>query len=151
MFNVGERMGVFHLMNTVKTLLVYIVDDDESVRTGLSRLMRSAGFEARTFGGAEEFLANLQTERPACVLLDITMPGATGLDVQARLNEKGVRLPVIAVSARDDEETRRLARELGVQFFLRKPVDDQALLDAIHWVTGPRDSAQAESGGGNAA
>lgn len=136
MFNVSERIGVFHLMNAVKTLLVYIVDDDESVRIGLSRLMRSAGFEARTFGGAEEFLKNLQTERPACVLLDITMPGATGLDVQARLNEKGVRLPVIAVSARDDEETRRLARELGVQFFLRKPVDDQALLDAITWVTG---------------
>lgn len=124
------------MIRTVKTLLVYIVDDDESVRTGLSRLMRSAGFEAKAFESAEEFLKRLQTERPGCILLDITMPGATGLDVQARLKEQGVSLPVIAVSARDDEETRRLARVLGVQFFLRKPVDDQALLDAIAWVTG---------------
>lgn len=122
-----------------KTLLVYIVDDDESVRTGLSRLMRSAGFEVRAFESAEQFLENLQSERPACVLLDITMPGASGLDVQARLKEKGMHLPVIAVSARDDEETRRLARDLGVQFFFRKPVDDQALLDAIAWVTGERE------------
>ena len=129
-------------MNTVKTLLVYVVDDDESVRTSLSRLMRSAGFAPRVFDSAEQFLRSLQTERPACVLLDITMPNVTGLEVQARLKDKGIKLPVIAVSARDDEDTRRLARELGVQFFLRKPVDDQALLDAIHWVTGPRDSAQ---------
>jgi FixJ family two-component response regulator len=128
-------MGALRL-NTVKTLLVYIVDDDESVRTGLSRLMRSAGFEARTFESAEQFLKNLHIERPACVLLDITMPNVTGLEVQARLKQKGMNLPVIAVSARDDEETRRLARELGVQFFFRKPVDDQALLDAIAWVTG---------------
>jgi FixJ family two-component response regulator len=137
-FTVSKRMGAFHLMRTAKTLLVYIVDDDESVRTGLSRLMRSVGFEAKAFESAEALLKNLQAERPACVLLDITMPGASGLDVQARLKEKGMNLPVIAVSARDDEETRRLARELGVQFFLRKPVDDQALLDAIAWVTGER-------------
>jgi FixJ family two-component response regulator len=126
-------------MNTVRSLLVYIVDDDEAVRTGLSRLMRSAGFEARAFDSAEQFLCSLKTERPACVLLDITMPNVTGLEVQARLREKGIKVPVIAVSARDDEETRRLARELGVQFFLRKPVDDQALLDAIAWVTGERE------------
>ena len=100
--------------------------------------MRSAGFEARAFENAEQFLTSLQSKRPACVLLDITMPGASGLDVQARLKEKGMHLPVIAVSARDDEETRHLARDLGVQFFLRKPVDDQALLDAIAWVTGER-------------
>jgi FixJ family two-component response regulator len=135
-FTVSKRTGVFHLVGTVKTLLVYIVDDDESVRTGLSRLMRSAGFEARVFESAEQFLENLQIDRPGCVLLDITMPRVTGLEVQARLKQKGIKLPVIAVSARDDEETRRLARELGVQFFLRKPVDDQALLDAIAWVTG---------------
>lgn len=136
-------------MNAVKTLLVYIVDDDESVRTGLSRLMRSAGFEARVFDSAGQFLRNLQTERPACVLLDITMPNVTGLEVQARLKEKGIMLPVIAVSARDDEDTRRLARELGAKFFLRKPVDDQALLDAIHWVTGSKDNTQWENGAGD--
>jgi FixJ family two-component response regulator len=117
-----------------KALVVYIVDDDVSVRKALSRLMRSAGLEPREFECPERFLKEVCTAVPACVLLDITMPGITGLEVQRRLREKGVGLPVIAVSARDDEETRRLARELGAQFFLRKPVDDQALMDAIHWV-----------------
>jgi CheY-like chemotaxis protein len=66
--------------------------------------------------------------------MDITMPRMSGLEFGAKLKEKGIALPVIAVSARDDDETRHLARDLGVRFFLRKPVDDQALLDAISWV-----------------
>jgi len=116
-------------------LVVYIVDDDASVRTGLARLIRSAGFEPRVFASADGFLSEVSNDRSACVLLDITMPRVTGLEVQARLKEQGIDLPVIALSARDDDETRRLARELGAQFFLRKPVDAQALLDAVDWVT----------------
>jgi FixJ family two-component response regulator len=127
----GEHLGV---ARAAKALVVYVVDDDASVRKALSRLMRSAGFEPREFECPERFLEQVCTKTPACVLLDITMPQVTGLEVQKRLKEKGIGLPVIAVSARDDEETRRLARELGAQFFLRKPVDDQALMDAIHWV-----------------
>jgi len=115
--------------------VVYIVDDDDSVRTGLSRLMRSAGFDPREFALPETFLKEVRAEPCACILLDITMPGITGLEVQARLGDKGINLPVIAVSARDDDETRSLARALGAQFFLSKPVDDRALLDAIDWVT----------------
>jgi CheY-like chemotaxis protein len=68
--------------------------------------------------------------------MDITMPRMGGLAFGAELKARGIGLPVIAVSARDDEDTRHLARELGVRFFLRKPVDDQALLDAISWVVG---------------
>lgn len=116
-------------------LVIYIVDDDPSVRKGLVRLMRSAGFEPSVFESGEAFLAGVLPDRAGCVLLDITMPRITGLQVQACLNQKGIDLPVIAVSARDDEDTRRLARALGARFFLRKPVDDQALLDAIEWVT----------------
>jgi FixJ family two-component response regulator len=114
---------------------VYIVDDDESVRTGLARLMRASGIRARAFATPEAFLDAVDAASEGCVLLDITMPGLTGLQVQERLTGKGAHLPVIAVSARESDEVRKMARELGASFFLLKPVDDQALLDAIAWVT----------------
>jgi len=116
-------------------VMVYIVDDDDSVRGGLSRLMRSAGYEVKAFESADRFLDEVREDPRACVLLDMTMPRLTGVQVQQRLKDRGIQVPVIAVSARDDEETRRVARELGAQFFFRKPVDDQALLDAIVWAT----------------
>ena len=114
--------------------LVHIVDDDEAVRKGLSRLMRSAGVESLAYDNPENFLAHVQNADHACIILDITMPRMSGLELLRQLNARGIRLPVIAVSARDDDETRQLARDLGVSLFLRKPVDDQALLDAIAWV-----------------
>ena len=117
-----------------ETLLVHIVDDDESVRKGLSRLMRSAGIESRAYESPERFLAEVRNESNACILMDITMPRMSGLELAAQLKEKGIALPVIAISARDDDEMRQLARDLGVRFFLRRPVDDQALIDAISWV-----------------
>jgi len=117
-----------------ETLHVSIVDDDDSVRKGLSRLMRSAGIESHAYDSPEGFLAEVHNEDHACILMDITMPRMNGLELSARLREKGITLPVIAISARDDDDTRQLAHDLGVRFFLRKPVDDQALLDAISWV-----------------
>lgn len=121
---------------TLKTTVsqVHIVDDDDSVRQGLSRLMRSAGIASHAYGSPESFLADVHNEDHACILMDITMPRMNGLELSARLGEKGITLPVIAISARDDDDTRKMARDLGVRFFLRKPVDDQALLDAISWV-----------------
>lgn len=115
-------------------LLVHIVDDDASVRKGMSRLMRSAGIDSHAYASPESFLAEPHDEGRACIIMDITMPHMSGLEFGAKLREKGIALPVIAVSARDDDDTRHLARDLGVRFFLRKPVDDQALLDAISWV-----------------
>jgi FixJ family two-component response regulator len=114
--------------------VVFIVDDEECVRKGLSLLMRSAGMTFRAFGSAEQFLAEVDPGQEGCVLLDITMPRVSGLQLQKLLNQRKLSLPVIAISARDDAETRSLARQLGARFFFRKPVDDQALLDAIHWV-----------------
>ena len=124
-------------LNT-EALLVYVVDDDESVRKGLARLMRSVGIESRAYASPEPFLAEAHNQDHACVLMDITMPRMSGLELARRLRERGITLPVIAVSARDDDETRQLARDMGVRFFLRKPVDDQALLDAISWVAPER-------------
>lgn len=123
------------MSRSTETLLVHIVDDDDSVRKGLTRLMRSAGLDSCAYESPERFLTEAHTERHACILMDITMPRMNGLELRARLKEAGNVLPVIAISARDDDDTTRMARDLGVRFFLHKPVDDQALLDAIRWVT----------------
>lgn len=117
--------------------MVYIVDDDDSVRRNLARLMRSAGLAARAFASAEAFLAAADSLEPGCLLLDITLPGQSGHLLQAELTRRRLCLPAIAVSARDDADTRNLARQLGARYFFRKPVDDQALIDAIHWLTAP--------------
>jgi FixJ family two-component response regulator len=113
---------------------VYIVDDDDLVRKGLARLMRSGGLVPKVYESPELFLEEVGSEVPACILLDITMPRMNGLQVQAALKARGNRMPVIAVSARDDDDTRRRARELDARCFFRKPVDAQALLDAIAWI-----------------
>jgi FixJ family two-component response regulator len=122
--------------DTTHPFRVYLVDDDTSVRTGLTRLMRVSGFEVTAFDTPEKFLAEVSPDWNGCVLLDMTLPRVTGLEVQERLRDMGIALPVIAMSARDDSGVREAARALGVRFFLHKPVDDQALLDAISWVTG---------------
>lgn len=109
--------------------------------------MRASGMRAKAFDTPEAFLREVDAASKGCVLLDITMPDITGLQVQARLIEKGVRLPVIAVSARDSAEIRDAVRALGARFFLHKPVDDQALLDAIAWVS-DRDARSIEETGG---
>jgi FixJ family two-component response regulator len=116
--------------------LVYLVDDDASVRKAVGRLLHTSGFEVREFASPEEFLKCTAGIAPACVLLDITMPGLSGLDVQAHLNAQGIRWPIIALSAREDDSARAASRQLGARFFLRKPVDAQALVDAIAWVAG---------------
>ena len=116
-------------------LTVYVVDDDDSVLRSLSRLLSASGFRVETFSSAATFLESVRADSQGCVLLDVTMPRMSGLQVQVALKKRGITLPVIAISARDGQQVRETARELGAQFFLHKPVDDQALLDAIDWVT----------------
>jgi len=116
--------------------MVYLIDDDESVRRALQRLLRSAGLDVRAFASAEEFLESGNLNQKACIVLDIQMGGLTGFDLQEKLASKGIRIPTIAVSALDDAETRERARKLGATAFFRKPVDGQALIDAIHWAIG---------------
>ncbi|MDD1708298.1 MAG: response regulator [Methanoregulaceae archaeon] len=113
--------------------MVYVIDDDDSVRKALKRLFRSGDLDVETFPSAEEFLSAPRQERKACILIDIRMPGLTGFDLQQRLASQGMGIPVIVISASDDVQTRERARELGAEAFFRKPVDDQALLDAIWW------------------
>ena len=113
--------------------MVYVIDGDESVQKALRRLLRSVGLDVETFSSAEEFLGTPRQEQNACILIDIRMPGLTGFDLQQRLASQGMGIPVIVISASDDVQTRERARELGAEAFFRKPVDDQALLDAIWW------------------
>ena len=113
--------------------MIYVIDDDASVRKAFGRLLRSANLDAETFSSAEEFLSSPKQKENACIIIDIRMPGLTGFDLLERLITERIRIPVIAVSAHDDAETREHAKELGAVSFFRKPIDDQALLDAIWW------------------
>jgi FixJ family two-component response regulator len=113
--------------------LVYVIDDDASVRTALARLLRSGNCDVETFPSPEEFLAMPHAEENACIVTDLRMPKASGFDLQKQTARGGIHLPIIVLSASDDAKAREHARELGAVAFFRKPVDDQALLDAIWW------------------
>jgi FixJ family two-component response regulator len=128
--------------------LIYVIDDDESVRRAFERLLRSAGFGAETFSSVDGFFADSKQKENACIIMDIRMPGATGFDLQQKLATQGVRLPVIVVSASDEPLVREHARELGAVAFFRKPVDDQALLDAIAWAMAGAGASNETPGGG---
>lgn len=116
------------------SFVVYVVDADESVRNGLSRLMRASGLRARAFGAPTAMIDAMTAADQGCVLIDLEAPDTADSRFWKALRDKGIELPVIVVSARDDGDARRAARRLGAGFFLRKPVDDRALLDAIAWV-----------------
>jgi FixJ family two-component response regulator len=112
---------------------LYIVDDEPSVRTAYARLARSAGMAARTFASVEEFMQADAPDENACIVCDVQMPGTSGLELPGMLGRAGRQLPVIFVTAHDTEETRALAQRIGAAGYFRKPVDDQALIDAIAW------------------
>jgi FixJ family two-component response regulator len=114
---------------------VYIVDADESVREGLSRLMGSADFLATTFDTLEAFVRKTPGADVACALLDVSNLFNCEPGLWLRLQAMAAAVPIIALSVRDDPSTRRIARAMGAQAFFHKPVDAQALLDSIDWVT----------------
>ncbi|HKV77365.1 MAG TPA: response regulator [Candidatus Sulfotelmatobacter sp.] len=111
--------------------MVIIVDDDELIRDSLGGLMKEAGFPALTFASAEEFLNFGEEEHSACLIADIRMPGISGLELQAKLNEAHQRIPIIFITAQGDEKLRLQALRAGAVEFLTKPFDDQALLDSV--------------------
>jgi FixJ family two-component response regulator len=121
---------------------VYIVDDEQSVRTAYARLIRSAQMEPRTFESVEEFMRSEFRDENACVISDVRMPGASGLELPGMLERAGHHLPVIFATAHDTPETRETAQRMGAAAFFRKPVDDQALLDAIAWALGEAGQAK---------
>ena len=112
---------------------MYIVDDDASVRRGLARVVRSANLNVAVFASAGEFFQSDYETTNSCLVVDAKMPGSSGLDMLARLRKESVGIPVIVVTAHDDADTRSDAEEAGAIGFFRKPVDADALLDAITW------------------
>jgi FixJ family two-component response regulator len=111
--------------------LIHVVDDDESLRTAVLRLLDAAGFEAIGYGSTGDFLLNPLPERPGCVLLDVRMPGPSGLDLQAALQRQGVTLPVVFLTGYADVGSSVQAMKAGAVDFLSKPVDRDTLVPAL--------------------
>jgi FixJ family two-component response regulator len=111
--------------------VVAIVDDDRSVLHSLQDLLESAGLPVWCAESAEAFLASEQRYRTTCLVTDIRMPGMSGLDLQARLNAEGARIPMIFITAHDDPKLRIQAMTAGAVEFLYKPVDDDVLLETV--------------------
>jgi len=111
---------------------VFVVDDDPSVRTAVKRLLASVGLPCETFSTAAEFLARTERGVSGCLVLDVRMPGASGLDLQRMLNQTGTNLPIIFVTAHADVPLAVRAMKAGALEVLTKPFDDQALLDAVY-------------------
>lgn len=111
--------------------IVYVIDDDRSVRNALEDLLASVGLAVRCFGSTQEFLKGNVADAPGCLVLDIRMPGQSGLDFQRQMAELGIRLPVIFITGHGDIAMSVRAMKHGAIEFLTKPFNDQDLLDAI--------------------
>ena len=112
--------------------IVFVVDDDPSVRSAIKRLIGSMGLQVELFGSAQEFLASKLPNVPSCLILDIRLPGISGLNLQRQLAEANIQIPIIFITAHGDIPMTVRAMKAGAAEFLTKPFRDQDLLDAIH-------------------
>ena len=118
-------------MNGNETRLVSIVDDDESLRRSVKNLLTSVGFQVETFASAEAFLQSAHRADTRCVVLDLRMPGMSGLDLLVHLAATGSPIPVVILTAHGDDEARRRTLQAGAVAFLGKPFHGEALLGAV--------------------
>jgi FixJ family two-component response regulator len=114
-----------------KEKMVAIIEDDESYRGAVQRLLKSAGISARSFGCAEDFLSSGMQRNTGCLIADIRMPGMSGLDLQSKLNSDHCPIPTIFITAHGDEKMRLQAMRAGAVKFLMKPFDSDTLLEAV--------------------
>jgi FixJ family two-component response regulator len=114
-----------------KRAIVFVVDDDVSVRESFGSLIRSAGLPVETFASAQEFLDNPRSDVASCLVLDVRLPGLSGLDLQKRMAEVNIKIPIIFITGHGDVPTSVRAMKAGAVEFLTKPVADRDLLDAI--------------------
>jgi RNA polymerase sigma factor (sigma-70 family) len=112
--------------------IVFVVDDDPSVRCAIERLIGTVGLQVQVFGSAQEFLASKLPNVPSCLVLDIRLPGISGLALQRQLSETNVQIPIIFITSHGDVPVTVRAMKAGAVEFLTKPFHDQDLLDAIH-------------------
>ena len=111
---------------------VFVLDDDAAMRASIQGLLTSAGLRSETFGTADEFLRNTRPDAPSCLVLDVKLPGISGLEFQRVLADAGIRIPIVFITGYGDIPMSVRAIKSGAVEFLPKPFDDQALLDAIH-------------------
>jgi len=113
------------------TELVFVIDDDASMREAISRLLHTIGLTVRTFNSAREFLGTRLPDIPACVVLDVRLPDLSGLDLQREMVERGIHVPVIFITGHGDIQMSVQAMKAGAVEFLTKPFRDQELIDAV--------------------
>jgi FixJ family two-component response regulator len=111
--------------------IVFVVDDDEGMRQSLKNLIRSVGLQVKEFASAQEFLRSKLTDVPGCLVLDVRLPGLSGLDLQKRMTEAGMEIPIIFITGHGDIPMTVRAMKAGAVEFFTKPFRDQDLLDAI--------------------
>lgn len=116
---------------TDRAPLVAVVDDEDNVRLALRRLLRSAGFDVLAYESGSEFLRHVARSLPDCVVLDIRMPGPSGFEVQATMAAQQLTIPVVVVTGNDSRESQQEAMDRGADAYLCKPVDGDALIDAV--------------------
>src|SRR5258708_14285844 len=117
---------------TGNQIIVMIVDDDDSIRKAVRRLIKSYGFAVETFASAEEFLGSDRLAKTSCLILDIHMPGMNGLELQKRLMASGSAVPIIFITSFTDDRARAQAMNTGPAGYLANPFSDHALLNCIH-------------------
>ena len=122
--------------------LLCVVDDDEMLRESLPELLREFGFAARAFSSGQEFLSSGYVNETKCLILDVAMPGMSGLDLQKELKRREQAIPIIFITAQRDEDIRKQAFRQGAVKFLYKPFSDGALLDAVNEALNHGDSAE---------
>ena len=127
------------MANEKRAKMVAVIEDDESYRAALQRLLKSAGFQVRSFASAEDFLDSGQQHETACLIADIRMPGMSGLDLQAKLNADHCPIPIIFITAHGDEQMRLQAMRGGAVKFLGKPFDSAILLESVRVALGNED------------
>jgi len=124
--------------------IVYVVDDDETVRRSLARLVRSVGLKVDTFASAQAFLEHKGQDRPSCLVLDVRLPGLSGLDLQTAMGQSQRTMPIIFITGLGNVPMTVRAMKGGAQDFLEKPFEDQELLDAIQRALARSRAARAE-------
>jgi len=117
--------------------LIVIVDDEEAICDALTSLLRSVGWRAESFTSAEAFLQSGQVHTTACLLLDVRLPGGSGLELQQQLRSSQARIPIIFITAHGNEAMRAQVLQAGAVAFFAKPFNDTALLEAIHTALAP--------------
>jgi FixJ family two-component response regulator len=115
----------------VKGMVISIIDDNASIRVAIKRLIKSVGLPAEDFASAEEFLVSCRSQDSACLILDLQLPGMSGLELQSQLHVSNPGVPIVFISARFDERARTRALRAGASRFLQKPFSEETLFEAI--------------------